>query len=126
MTSDIFTVQPGDVVDLAASLMEWEHIRFVPVEDQNGKLVGLVTYRELMRVLARGGSRDSVAVQDIMKRDLITASPTDSAVGAMETMRKHKVGCLPVVRDGKLVGIVTEHDFVEISKRLLKRWLSDA
>jgi len=123
MTTDIFTVQPGDVVDLAASLMEWEHIRFVPVEDEDGKLVGLVTYRELMRVLARGGSRDSVAVRDIMKRELITASPTDSAVGAMQTMRKHKVGCLPVVRDGKLVGILTEHDLMRSAGGRLESWL---
>jgi len=123
MTSDLFTVQPGDVLDLAASLMEWEHIRFVPVEDQDGRLVGLVTYRELMRVLARGGSRESVAVRDIMKQNLITASPSDSAVEAMETMRKHKVGCLPVVRDDKLVGILTEHDFMRIAGGLLERWL---
>ena len=123
MTSDIFTVQPGDVVDLAASLMEWEHIRFVPVEDREGRLAGLVTYRELMGVLARGGSRDSVAVRDIMKRDLITASPDDSAIKAIETMRRHKIGCLPVVRDDKLVGILTEHDFMRIAGGLLERWL---
>jgi len=47
MSTDLFTLRPNDLVDLAASLMEWRHIRHVPVEDENGRLVGLVTHRGL-------------------------------------------------------------------------------
>jgi CBS-domain-containing membrane protein len=49
MTSDVFTVRPDDVVDLAASVMDWwQHIRHVPVEDMQGKVVGLLTAREVL------------------------------------------------------------------------------
>ena len=53
MTTDVFSVRPEDVVDLAASLMDWRHIRHVPVEDGEGKLVGLVSHRTLLRSSAR-------------------------------------------------------------------------
>ena len=52
MTTDIFTVQPDDPIELVADLMSWERIRHVPVEDGRGQLVGLVTYRAVMRHLA--------------------------------------------------------------------------
>jgi CBS domain-containing protein/gamma-glutamylcysteine synthetase len=125
MTTDLFTVHAEDVVDLAASMMEWEHIRHVPVEDREGRLVGLVSHRALMRILARGDGADAVAVRDIMKADPVAISPETSSIDAIELMRKHQVGCLPVVREGVLVGIVTEHDFVQMAAGLLDRWLRD-
>ena len=127
MTSDIFSVHPEDIVDLAASLMEWEHIRHVPVEDREGRLVGLVSHRALLRMLARdaqGGGRP-IAVREVMRADPVTATPETTTLEAIELMRAHKVGCLPVVQGDKLVGIVTERDFIEVSARLLDRWLRD-
>ena len=127
MTSDVFTVHPEDLLDLAASLMEWEHLRYVPVEDREGRLVGLISHRQLLKLNARAKNEpSSAAVRDLMISDPVTVTPETTTLEAIETMDRHKIGCLPVVREGKLVGIVTEHDFVEISKRLLKRWLSDA
>jgi CBS domain-containing protein len=127
MTTDVFTLHPDDLVDLAASVMDWEHIRYVPVEDREGHLLGLVAHRALLRILARGvreGKQASVAISDIMTKDLVTVSPQTSTLEAVELMREHGVGCLPVVNaDNRLVGIVTEHDFVEISAKLLDRWL---
>ncbi len=127
MTSDVFTVHPEDLVDLAASLMKWEHLRYVPVEDSEGRLVGLLTHRQLLKLTSRtpdevGGS---AAVRDIMITDPITVGPETGALEAIRSMEQHKIGCLPVVREGKLVGIVTEHDFMEVSRRLFERWLSD-
>jgi CBS domain-containing protein len=125
MTKDLFTVRPDDVVDLAASLMEWQHIRYVPVEDEQGRLVGLLSHRSLLRPLVRGlqGDATTVAVRDVMRTDLVTVSPETTTVEAIDRMRRNKVGCLPVVKDGRLVGIVTEHDFIELSAVLLDRWL---
>lgn len=127
MTTDLFTVQPEDIVDLAASLMEWEHVRHVPVEDTEGRLVGLVSHRVLLRMLARGARGDlkPVAVREIMRADPVTASPSTTTVQAIDLMREHQVGCLPVVQDGELVGIVTEHDFVKVAAGLLDRWLRE-
>ncbi|MBL8863822.1 MAG: CBS domain-containing protein [Planctomycetes bacterium] len=127
MTTDLFTVHVDDIVDLAASLMEWEHLRHVPVEDNEGRLLGLVTHRALMRVLTSGRKASgSVTVGEIMERDPITVTPETSTLEAIELMRAHKIGSLPVVRDGRLVGIITEHDFFEISGKLLESWLKGA
>jgi CBS domain-containing protein/gamma-glutamyl:cysteine ligase YbdK (ATP-grasp superfamily) len=125
MTTDLFTVQAEDIVDLAASMMEWEHLRHVPVEDKEGRLVGLVSHRALMRMLSRGQNTDDnpVAVREVMEIDPVTVTPETSTLDAIATMRKNKIGCLPVVSEGKLVGIITEHDFFEIAGALLERWL---
>lgn len=126
MTSDVFTVHPEDLVDLAASLMEWEHLRYVPVEDRDGHLVGLLSHRQLLKLKTRSTHEErSTAVHDLMIENPVTVTPETTTLEAIKVLDRHKIGCLPVVRDGKLVGIVTEHDFVEISKRLLERWLSD-
>ncbi|MBI5363820.1 MAG: CBS domain-containing protein [Planctomycetes bacterium] len=127
MTTDLFTVQEEDIVDLAASMMEWEHLRHVPVEDKDGRLVGLVSHRALMRMLSRGqaATDNPIAVREVMETDPVTVTPETSTLDAIAMMRKHKTGCLPVVSDGRLVGIITEHDFFEIAGALLDRWLKN-
>jgi CBS domain-containing protein len=126
MTTDLFTVRPEDLVDLAASVMDWEHIRHVPVEDDHGRLVGLVSHRALLRLVARGRSgddSDSVPVSAIMKTEPVTIPPSTPTLEAMRLMREGKLGCLPVVKDGRLVGLVTEHDLIEVSAILLEKFL---
>jgi CBS domain-containing protein/gamma-glutamyl:cysteine ligase YbdK (ATP-grasp superfamily) len=129
MTTDLFTVRPEDLVDLAASMMDWEHIRHVPVEDDDGRLVGLVSHRALLRLVARGLRRvddEPVAVKEIMRPDPVTVTPATTTLEAMRTMRNEGVGCLPVVEaDQKLVGIVTERDLIDVSSRLLEAYLSN-
>ncbi len=128
MTSDLFTVQPDDLVDLAANLMDWEHIRHVPVEDGEGNLIGLVSHRSLVRLLARGAAgqrQGSVAVRDIMKPNPVTVSPETPTLDAIETMRRHAVGCLPVVQGAKLVGILTERDLIDVAASLLDEQLRE-
>jgi len=127
MTTDLFTVGPEDLVDLAANLMDWEHIRHVPVEDNSGKLVGIISHRQLLRLVGRGPSDGApVAAREIMTPDPITVTPQTESVTAMSIMRKHRVSCLPVVEDdNKLVGIVSEQDFIEVAARLLEDQLND-
>jgi len=126
MTTDLFTVHPEDLVDLAASVMDWEHLRHVPVEDAEGSLVGLVTHRHLLRMVS-SGPRDGrpMAVREIMTPSPLTADPNMSCRDAIALMRRNRVGCLPVVNDGRLVGIVTESDFMQVASQLLDRWLSE-
>ena len=127
MTSDVFTVHPEDLADLAANLMDWKHLRYVPVEDQNGHLLGLISSRAIIRLLARGEVEGGVPVREIMQPNPITIRPEASLLEAIQTMRKHGIACLPVVNaEGRLVGIVTEHDFMELSAALLERWLSES
>lgn len=126
MSTDLFTVRPGDIVDLAASVMDWRHIRHVPVEDDAGQLVGLVSHRALLRLVAQGAGRadeEPVLVESLMRRDPVTVAPDTPTLDAIHCMREEQVGCLPVVRDGRLVGIVTERDLIEVSAKLLERYL---
>jgi CBS domain-containing protein len=126
MTTDLFTVHPDEPVDLAAKLMEWHRIRHVPVEDHEHRLIGLVSYRSLLRLLSdpdTASQAHSIAVADVMKRDPFTVSPTMSTLRAIEVMREHGVGCLPVVADGRLVGLVTSDDFIGIAGQLLEERL---
>jgi CBS domain-containing protein len=126
MSTDVFTVKPDDLIDLAASVMDWRHIRHVPVEDQEGRFVGLVTHRGLLRMMiSRGNSNhDPVTVREIMVTDPVVISPSTSSLEAIEMMRSHRVGCLPVVESDQLVGIVTSYDFLEASAKLFQQHLS--
>ena len=129
MTTDLFTLRPDDLVDLAASVMDWRHIRHVPVEDEQGHLVGLVTHRALLRLLSRGAhsqNANPLTVREIMVTNPFTVSSTTPTLEALELMRHNKVGCLPVVDDGQIVGIVTSYDFLDASARLFKEQLTSA
>lgn len=126
MSTQLLTVRPEDLVDLAASMMDWEKIRHVPVEDDDGRLVGIVSHRALLRLVARGQrGTDQVVVKDIMRRDPVSVTPQTPTVEAMKLMRDRAVGSLPVIEDGKLVGIVTEHDLIDVSAKLLERFLAE-
>lgn len=127
MATDLFTMRPDDLVDLAASVMDWRHIRHVPVEDEQGRLVGLITHRALLRLLSRryhSNNEGPLTVREVMKCDPVTVSSITPTLEAIELMRTNKVGCLPVVDDGQLVGIVTSFDFLDASARLFKERLT--
>ncbi len=129
MSTDLFTINEEDVVDVAAAMMKWRHIRRIPVEDGSGTLVGLVTYRGLIRLLSRGeaGRMKPTAVSLIMETEVVTVTPNVPTLDAARLMRKRKIGCLPVVdQDNRLVGIVTENDLVRIAWPLLEAHLASA
>lgn len=124
MSTDLFTVGPGDLVDVAASLMQWKRIRHVPVEDDQGRLVGLVSYRSLLRLVAEGHAAQPVPVREIMHADPLTVSPGESCLTAMRVMQQRGVACLPVVHEGRLVGIVSERDFLPVARALFEEALA--
>ncbi len=125
MTTDLFTVGPDELIDLAASIMDWERVRHVPVEDEQHRLVGLVSYRCLLKLIAdpKRRSQDEICVADIMNPHPVTVSPETPTLEAIDLMRAHGASCLPVVSNGKLVGLVSEHDYMKIAGRLLEEQL---
>jgi CBS domain-containing protein/gamma-glutamylcysteine synthetase len=125
MTTDIFTVGVDDPVEMIANLMSWERIRHVPVEDKDHRLVGLVTYRGVLRFLTGGGSISDTPVSEIMKTEVTTVAVDTETVEAIRLMRRYRIGCLPVIQDDRLVGILTEEDFMTIASKLLEEKLSD-
>jgi CBS domain-containing protein len=119
MTTDLFTVNEAAQIDLAASVMGWRHIRHILVEDEAQHLVGIVSLRDLLVLYASEGVAARVAVDAVMTRDPVTIAPEASMREALGLMRAHKIGALPVVRDRRLVGILTEHDFIDVAARYL-------
>ncbi|HEY3123944.1 MAG TPA: CBS domain-containing protein [Thermoanaerobaculia bacterium] len=122
MTEKVFTLKGRD--DLAAlyDLMDSRHVRHVPIVDSDGELVGLVTDRDLSRSalgaveeLPLSVERDILRrrrIRDIMATEPETIEPDATLKEAAEILLENKVGCLPVVEGLRLVGILTEADFV--------------
>ena len=126
MSVELFTVHPEDPVDLVANIMDWERVRHVPVEDEQGHLVGVVSYRSVLKCFSRQGVKSKQErVRAIMKPDPVTVPPETSSLEAVRLMRRHRIGCLPVVQKGRLVGIVTESDFLGVASSLLEQQLKE-
>ncbi len=123
MTTSLFTVHEDESVEMVAFLMDRKQIRHVLVEDDEHRLVGIVSYRSLIRLMAQKFSHDdeeAAAVKVIMERDPVSVAPETPTLDAIDMMRRHQVSCLPVVKNGKLVGIVSERDFMPIAYELLE------
>jgi CBS domain-containing membrane protein len=128
MTTDLITLLPTANVAEARELMHKNKIHHLPVVDDNNTLIGLVT---LTNVLAATDSilRDpdnsihpsDVMVKDIMVTDVATVDERASLRQAALFLEKHRIGCLPVVTDGMLQGIITETDFVAVAINLLEQ-----
>lgn len=128
MSTDLLTVNEEEPIDLVANLMDWHRIHHVPVEDDDHRLVGLVSHRPLLRFLASEDARKEdgpIPVSRIMASNLITVEPGTPTLDAIDMMRKHRISCLPVVKDGRLIGILTEHDFMRIAGQLLEEMLRE-
>jgi CBS domain-containing protein len=126
MKSDLVTVRPDDPVELVADLMEWERIRHVPVEDDKGRLVGLVSHRAILRHLNKlakappAPGSPGLPVSEIMKKDLVTVTPDTPTLMALALMKRYRIGCLPVLQDAHIVALLTEEDFVGLASRLVE------
>ncbi|HUK12061.1 MAG TPA: CBS domain-containing protein [Thermoanaerobaculaceae bacterium] len=129
MTSTPITVPPGKTVPEALSLMRERRIRRLPVVDRRGKLAGIVTDRDLLYASPSPATSLSVwelnyllgklTVEKVMTRDLITVADDAPIEEAARLMADHKIGGLPVVKSGALVGIITETDVFRAFLELL-------
>jgi CBS domain-containing membrane protein len=122
MTRELLTLGPEEDLATVRDQMLERRIRHLPIVDQRQRLVGLVSHRDLLRqtLMERPGLstyvEDSllsgVQASEVMVRELHLANPEMDMRQAARLMLKHKIGCLPVVDDGALVGILTEADFL--------------
>jgi CBS domain-containing protein len=128
MTTELITLLPTANLAEARELMHRHKIHHLPVVDDNNTLIGLVT---LTNVLAATDSilrdpnnsirAEDVIVKDIMVTDVATVDERASLRQAALFLEKHRIGCLPVVTDGMLKGIITETDFVAVAINLLEQ-----
>jgi CBS domain-containing membrane protein len=117
----------GDTIDLAERHMRLGRIRHLPVVDGQQRLVGLITHRKLLaawlshgdpaheshRALAR-----EVPVEMLMETDVVTVGPDTPLATVAALMDSKKIGCVPVVQSGRVVGIITEADFVKLARKM--------
>jgi CBS domain-containing protein len=123
MTTDLFTAQKDDIIEFIANLLDWRKISYVPVEDDEHRLVGLVTMRMLFRAYSKKINHQEKlekTVGEIMIENPMIIQPGASIIEAMDIMKDKKIGCLPVVKNKRLVGIITEQNFMALSSRLLR------
>lgn len=127
MKQPVITISPKTSLDEALSIMTKEHIRRLPVIDQHGKLIGIVTELELMKASPSGATTLSVweiksllsayPVEKIMTRDVVTVSEDTPLEEAARIMADKEISGIPVLRGSSVVGIITETD---IFKALLE------
>jgi acetoin utilization protein AcuB len=118
MTADPITVKPDTLIIDAKAIMKDHKIRRLPVVDDKGKLLGIVTYRNIIEASPSAATSLSIhelnylvlklQVKDVMKKNPLTAAPDDSVVDVLLEGHKKGIGSFPVVEKGKLVGIITE------------------
>ena len=128
MSTDLITITPDENLAAARKLMHDKKIHHLPVIDDEQNLIGLVT---LTNVLAATDSflRDEdnrirakeIVVKDMMVTDVATVDENASLRQAALFLEKHRIGCLPVMSDGSLKGIITDTDFVAVAINLLEQ-----
>jgi CBS domain-containing protein len=126
MNTTLFTVHEEELLEMAAFLMDRKQVRHVPVEDDEHRLVGFLSYRQILKLMAESpgkGIPDTIQVKEVMDPEPPTVTPDTPTVEAIELMQKEDVSCLPVLKDGRLVGMVSEREFIPIAYQLLKEKL---
>jgi acetoin utilization protein AcuB len=123
MKRDLVTITKDETMPVAKKILQEKNIRHLPVVEGK-KLIGLVTNMDIRKAEASPATSleirelhyllDKIKVSEIMTRNVITIHPDTSVEEAATLLHDNKIGCLPVVEDGNLVGIITENDVMEI------------
>jgi CBS domain-containing protein len=109
MSSDIFSVDKKDSVELVLNIMKWKNIHHMPVINGDRELIGLISWADVKDYLETPKKLND-SVNSVMKTDIITINEYTSADEAKSLMEKHKIGSLPVVNQDKLIGLITRND----------------
>jgi CBS domain-containing protein len=116
MSTQLFTVNENDLSDLATSIMNWKGIHHVPVENNLGELSGILTWTHMKRHQKDSSDTSRSLVSDIMTKDVLSIDPSMRIEEAISIMKANEFGCLPVVQDQHLVGIITIKDVIAFDR----------
>lgn len=114
MITDLFTVHEGKDFNFVEVMAELHHIRHVPVVDEKRRPVGMLSIRDMLHHLSKAGSSHFIPVRELMTPPSGTASPDDPLDECAKKMLHHRIGALLILEDSKLVGLVSEKDFVRV------------
>jgi CBS domain-containing protein len=124
MSRELYTVQEDDLVELVSNVMNWRKIQHMPVENEQGEVVGIISSTDVIHYFCKkSDSLDddaALTVTDIMIKDPVTVTADTNTADALKLMRQKNIGCLPVVDNKKLIGIITDHDFVKMAEHLIE------
>lgn len=129
MTRKVFTLRSDKKLFAAQEIMNWARVRHVPVVDKDNRLVGVVSHRDLLHAslsavagpapeVERKQFLSNIPIEKVMRTQVETILPEAPVQEAAKLMRTKKIGCLPVVSDGKLVGIISEYDLLQIIEEI--------
>lgn len=131
MTPEPYTLRETDSLNDARRIMTERHVRHIPITDDNKSLLGLVTQRDVLAATVPSSAQQTrsapqegdsdIKLSDIMIRDVSVIHKTDSLRQAALYLQSHKYGCLPVLSADRLVGIITDSDFIDIAINLLEQ-----
>ena len=123
MTTDPCTLRDTNTINDARQIMTEKHIRHIPITDSENHVLGLVTQRDVLAATepSAGNSDSGIRLSEIMIRNVRVVHQSDSLRQAAMYLQAHKYGCLPVVSDDGLVGIITDSDFIAIAINLLEQ-----
>ncbi len=122
MTTDIFSVNEDDLWDQTVFRMMKKNLEHIPVANKKGELKGMVTRGVLLQQLLDNNqehNKGGLTVKDVMQNNTISVGPGTTVIDAIEMMKKEKMKCLPVKYNNKLVGLITEHDMMQVAEYLL-------
>ncbi|MBI1289322.1 MAG: CBS domain-containing protein [Flavobacteriales bacterium] len=114
MSTDPQTVHEFDLVELVEKIMKWRGFHHVPVENEAGECIGVITSTLLAREREKRGSFGNMFASEIMERKVITIDPNAPIAEAKNLMIEKGIGSLPVIYQGRLVGVITKFDLVEL------------
>lgn len=130
MTKDVFTLNQTDSLSAAKDLMDLARIRHIPIVDDEGNFAGLLTHRDILAatiseladidIETKNEIEAGIPIHEIMQTDVCTATVDMPLKKAATLLLEEKYGCLPVVRNRKLCGIVTEADFLRLTIDLME------
>lgn len=129
MTEEVFSLKEDDTLKTARQMMSLARIRHIPIVDEGGRFIGLLTHRDILTAsISRFAELDrstqdeidaGIPIGEIMRADVLTVGPDTPLREAAGTLLRHKYGCLPVVDSGILMGILTEADFLKLTINLM-------
>jgi acetoin utilization protein AcuB len=121
MTQSVMVLQLSDTFGDAVSLMASHHVRHSIIVDEQGKIKGVISDRDVLRALARTPDWKSKPVSEIMTHEPFVVHPHTSVADALAQLLEKRINCLPVVmEDGKVCGILTSTDLLKSYQQVLE------
>ena len=124
MTRDLITVGEEELIDLVRNIMLWSNIRHVPVENEKGDFVGMISSEILLAYYgSESSSNQEATAGEVMDREPVTAGPENSTVEVIRLMKQWETSCVAIVDKGRLVGLFTERDYIKFSQHLFEEMI---